>query len=122
MAMDGKLLARIGAVVFVAVAITATAIEMTRKETTPERWPSGRTVEAPADPLRDALVRCQALGEEGPRDPECRLAWAENRRRFLAPGARPLERLPQASPRQPEGLTPQAQPGIAPTPPAKEAR
>ncbi|MFW2829528.1 putative entry exclusion protein TrbK-alt [Sphingomonas sp. ID0503] len=120
--MDGKLLARIGAVVFVAVAITATAIEMTRKEATPERWPSGRTVEAPADPLRDALVRCQALGEEGPRDPECRLAWAENRRRFLAPGARPLERLPQAFPTQPEGLTPQAQPDIEPMSHAKEAR
>lgn len=120
--MDGKLLARLGAVVFVAVAITATAIEMTRKEATPERWPSGRTVEAPADPLRDALIRCQALGEEGPRDPECRLAWAENRRRFLAPRSRPLERLPEASPTPPEGLTPQAQPGIAPTPTAKDAR
>ena len=33
--MDGKLLARLGAVVFVAVAITATAIEMTRKEEEP---------------------------------------------------------------------------------------
>lgn len=30
--MDGKTLARLGAVVFVAVAITATAIEMSRKE------------------------------------------------------------------------------------------
>ena len=29
--MDGKTLARIGAVVFVAIAVTATAIEMTRK-------------------------------------------------------------------------------------------
>ena len=30
--MDGKTLARLGAVVFVAVAVTATAIEMTRKD------------------------------------------------------------------------------------------
>jgi conjugative transfer region protein TrbK len=35
--MDGKMLARIGAVVFVAIAITATAIEMTRKETETRR-------------------------------------------------------------------------------------
>ena len=34
--MDGKMLARVGAVVFVAVAVTATAIEMTRKEEPPE--------------------------------------------------------------------------------------
>lgn len=33
--MDGKLLARLGAIVFVAVAITATAIEMTRKDEEP---------------------------------------------------------------------------------------
>lgn len=33
--MDGKTLARIGAIVFVAVAITATAIEMNRKDDRP---------------------------------------------------------------------------------------
>ncbi|MBN9566998.1 MAG: putative entry exclusion protein TrbK-alt [Alphaproteobacteria bacterium] len=105
--MDGKMLARLGAVAFVAVAVTATAIEMTRKEEAPETWPSGRTAEAPADPLRDALIRCQALGEEGPRDPECRRAWAENRHRFLAPGARPAERLPDMPPAPRDALTPQ---------------
>jgi len=113
--MDGKVFARVGAVVFVAVAITATAIEMTRKEEVPERWPSSRAIEAPADPLRDALIRCQALGEEGPRDPECRRAWAENRHRFLAPGARPAERLPDMPPAPQDGLTPQSQPTNAPT-------
>lgn len=96
--MDGKMLARLGAVVLVAVAVTATAIEMTRKEEAPAAWPSGRAAEAPADPLRDSLIRCQALGEEGPRDLECRRAWAENRQRFLAPGARPMERLPEPPP------------------------
>ena len=30
--MDGKMLARLGAIVFVAIAITATVIELTRKE------------------------------------------------------------------------------------------
>lgn len=114
--MDGKMLARLGAMVFVAVAVTATAIEMTRKEEAPETSPSGRAAEAPADPLRDALIRCQALGEEGPRDPECRRAWAENRQRFLAPGARPAERLPDTPPPPRNGLTPQSQRTDAPTP------
>ena len=95
--MDGKLVARVGAVVFVAVVVTATAIEMSRKEEVPEIWPSGRTAQETADPLRDALIRCQALGEEGPRDPDCRRAWAENRHRFLAPGSRPAERLPNVA-------------------------
>ncbi len=30
--MDGKMLARLGAIVFVAVAVTATAVEMSRKD------------------------------------------------------------------------------------------
>lgn len=96
--MDGKLLARLGAVVFVAVAITATAIEMNRKEEAPDPWASGRTTQAHADPLRDELIRCQTLGEAGPRDPACLRAWAENRNRFLSPGARPAERLPAPPP------------------------
>lgn len=96
--MDGKLLARLGAVVFVAVAITATAIEMNRKEETPEPWASGRTIQTQADPLRNELIRCQGLGEAGPRDTACLRAWAENRNRFLAPGARPAERLPEPPP------------------------
>ena len=60
--MDGKMLARLGAVVFVAVAITATAIEMTRKETPPEMG-HARVIEPAHDPLRE-----------------------EQRRRFLTPG------------------------------------
>lgn len=96
--MDGKLLARLGAVVFVAVAITATAIEMNRKEEAPELWASGRAAQAQTDPLRDELIRCQGLGEAGPRDTACLRAWAENRNRFLAPGARPAERLPEPPP------------------------
>ena len=88
--MDGKMLARLGAVVFVAVAVAATALEMTRKEEAPAAWPYGRSTQAQADPLRDELIRCQSLGEAGPRDPGCLRAWAENRHRFLAPVARPM--------------------------------
>lgn len=96
--MDGKMLARLGAVVFVAVAVTATAIELSRDEEPAENWASSRSNTAPSDPLRDELFRCQALGEAGPRDPACLRAWADNRHRFLAPGARPAERLPEATP------------------------
>ena len=106
--MDGKMLARLGAVVFVAVAITATAIEISRKEEAPEAWPSGRAAVTAADPLRDELIRCQTLGEAGPRDPACLRAWAENRNRFLAPGARPAERLPEIPPAPRGDVIPQS--------------
>lgn len=99
--MDGKMLARLGAVVFVAVAATATAIELSRDEEPAESWASSRPSTAPSDPLREEMFRCQALGEAGPRDPACLRAWAENRSRFLAPGARPAERLPGAAPAPP---------------------
>lgn len=96
--MDGKMLARLGAVVFVAVAVTATAIELSRKEEEPTVRDLSRAATAPVDPLREELLRCQLLGESGPRDAACLRAWAENRQRFLAPGARPVERLPEAPP------------------------
>ena len=106
--MDGKMLARLGAVVFVAIAVTATAIELTRKEDEPAGWSAGRVENSQADPLRTELIRCQRLGEAGPRDAACLRAWAENRERFLAPGAQPKERFPDAAdaPRpQPEADT-----------------
>lgn len=81
--MDGKTLARIGAVVFVAVAITATAIEMNRPaDRQADPAPLAQPVTA-RDPLRAELARCGAMGEAGGRDPSCLRAWAENRRRFL---------------------------------------
>jgi conjugative transfer region protein TrbK len=88
--VDPKTLARIGAIAFVAVAITATVIELTRKEERPAPAPSGPAQAGATDPLREELFRCQSLGEAGPRDPACLRAWAESRRRFLSPGtARP---------------------------------
>jgi conjugative transfer region protein TrbK len=83
--MDGKVLARLGAVVFVGVAVTATAIELTRKEDRPSASSFGRTEAANADPLRGELIRCRELGEAGTRDAECLRAWAESRHRFLEP-------------------------------------
>jgi len=92
--MDGKLLARLGAIVFVAVAITATAIEMTRKEEEPVQA-SRPTEDMPADPLRQAQRRCQLLGEAATRDTECLRTWAETRDRFLGVAPAPASPQPQ---------------------------
>ena len=98
--MDSKLLARIGAIVFVAIAITMTAIELARAPE-PMREAAAPVAETPAtDQLLIELRRCQSLGQAGASDPACLRAWAENRRRFLAPGARPAARIA-------DGATPQ---------------
>ena len=81
--MDGKTIARIGAVVFVALAITATAIEMSRPADQRDDPVSVAQSITARDPLRAELARCGAMGEAGGRDPSCLRAWAENRRRFL---------------------------------------
>ncbi len=83
--MQGKTLARIGAAVFVGVAITATAIEMTRKEEASARHSPAPSALETADPLRRELARCGVLGEAAMADRTCLRAWAENRRRFLDP-------------------------------------
>ena len=80
--MDGKTLARVGAIIFVSVAITATAIEMTRKEERPAVRPTPVLEEA-EDPLREGQRRCQQLGEAAAHDAECLRVWAETRDRFL---------------------------------------
>ena len=90
--MDPKTLARVAAIAFVAIAITATVIELTRKEERPEAAPPRPPAHAGAtDPLRAELFRCQSLGEAGPRDPACLRAWAESRRRFLTPSTTGLQ-------------------------------
>ncbi|TKT67805.1 conjugal transfer protein TrbK [Agrobacterium sp. LC34] len=94
--MDGKMLARLGAVVFVAIAITATVIEITRKDD-PAPVNTAPALQPPADPLRATLRRCQQLGEAATSDPACLSAWAESRDRFL--GRTPV----QTAPRQNEG-------------------
>ena len=92
--MDAKTLARIGAVAFVAVAITATAIELTRKDQAPPPAPM-RAVEPLRDPLRAEQRRCQQLGEAAGKDAGCLRAWAETRDRFL--GRSPLPAAPAAN-------------------------
>ena len=100
--MDGKTLARLGAVVFVAIAVTATAIEMTRKDER-QNSPTAQTrTVMERDPLGAELARCSAMGEAGPRDPSCLRAWAENRKRFLGQSA------PAPAPAEPATLFPNA--------------
>ena len=81
--MEGKLLARIGAVIFIAVALTVTAIEMSSKDDEPDAVATRDRSIAPQDPLAAELRRCSGIGEAGPHDPGCLKAWAASRRRFL---------------------------------------
>ena len=80
--MDGAMLARLGVVIFVAIAGTEAVLEMSREEKAPEPSPI-RTVEAERDPLRDEQQRCQQLGEAAAQDAACLKVWAQTRDRFL---------------------------------------
>ena len=123
--MDGKTLARIGAVVFVAIAVTATAIEMTRKDDRQNSPATQARAVTERDPLGAELARCSGMGEAGARDPSCLKIWAENRRRFLgepaptpAPTA-PATMFPSALADEPQGKIP---PTIPVEPSRPEAR
>ncbi len=89
--MEGKLLARIAAIVFVAVAITATIIEMSREDVSGPA-PSAPALQPSADPLREGQRRCQEMGEAAANDAECLAIWAETRDRFL--GRSPAQTAP----------------------------
>lgn len=80
--MEGKLLVRLGTIVFVALVVTATAVEMTRKADVPAQE-SPRRPETARDPLHEAQRRCQQIGEAAAGDPDCLRVWAETRDRFL---------------------------------------
>jgi len=80
--VDSKTLVRIAAVIFGAIAISAAAVEMTRKG---DKTGSA-VLEAPVtsrSPLREGLRHCQVLGEAALRDSGCLRLWAEQRDRFL---------------------------------------
>jgi conjugative transfer region protein TrbK len=87
--MDSKFFARVGAVIFIAIAITMTAIEMSRVPEPVRAEPATVAEPSATDPLLIELRRCQSIGAAGASDSDCLRAWGENRRRFLAPGARP---------------------------------
>ncbi|MBN9241204.1 MAG: putative entry exclusion protein TrbK-alt [Mesorhizobium sp.] len=108
--MDGKILARVGAIFFVTLAITATAIQLSRKEEPPLYRSVAATPETTVDPLKAELRRCQQLGEVGTRDPACLQAWADNRDRFLKP-SQALQPQPALQAPGPQG-TPQNPPTV----------
>lgn len=107
--MDGKILARVAAVIFVAFAITATVIELARKDDPPLYRGVTAATETGVDPLKTELRRCQQLGEAGTRDPACLQAWADNRNRFLKP-SQALQPQPAPQAPRPHGQ-PQNPPG-----------
>lgn len=87
--MDSKLLARTGAAAFVGVAVAMTLVQL-REEPAPRPAVATGTSVPDGDPLADRLKACAAIGEAALSSPDCRAAWAENRRRFLGvehPGA-----------------------------------
>jgi len=92
--MQTKTVVRIGAVAFVAVALTVSALQVRMSSGTVEPDRAAAPLAAGADPLRLELVRCQSIGAAGATDQDCLRAWAESRRRFLAPGSRPAAVLP----------------------------
>ena len=80
--MDTKLFARVGAVAFVAIALTMTAL--TLREGPEAAVPDTITVWEPdGDPLPAQLKVCNEMGELALSSPDCRAAWTEKRRRFL---------------------------------------
>ncbi|WP_375788580.1 putative entry exclusion protein TrbK-alt [Bradyrhizobium sp. Pha-3] len=81
--MDKKAFARLGAVVFVALAITTTMIDMARQDGRLDAFVVPTHSVTTPDVLDAELLRCSEIGEAGARDPACLKAWAENRRRFL---------------------------------------
>jgi len=86
--MGGKHLAQIGAIVFVALAITVALLGLGTKDSAPtDAVLAAPVLSADPDPMARELQHCQMLGEDGARDTACLAAWAENRRRFLTPGS-----------------------------------
>jgi conjugative transfer region protein TrbK len=79
--MNSKLFARIGAVSFVAIAITMAALEL-REEPAP---PATEIVTVPVenDKAEATLAYCSELGLEAASVDICTEAWAAERRRFL---------------------------------------
>ena len=81
--MDTKMMARVGAVGFVAIVLTMTALQM-RDDTKPASELVLVPVDADSvDALKVELRRCQALGGSAADDKVCLRAWAQQRNRFF---------------------------------------
>jgi conjugative transfer region protein TrbK len=97
--MDLQTIVRAAAVILLAGAVLACALELARQ---------GRTLEPSAPSaqdnthLADELARCKALGAEAADDAACKAAWAQNRARFLAPSAPHQDRSIELFPATPD--------------------
>jgi conjugative transfer region protein TrbK len=99
--METKTIARIGAVAFIAVVLTATALQM--RDTPPPPTEFIALDEESIDPLAAELQRCQSLGAAGANDATCLRAWAENRSRFFMSDAQASEHLADDTANDPLG-------------------
>jgi conjugative transfer region protein TrbK len=95
--MNSKMLARLGAIVFVAFVITVTAIEWSRKEDSPPASEPALILQPKSDPLREGQRRCQQLGQKAADDAECLRVWAKTRDRFLGRISAPVASSSTAS-------------------------
>src|SRR5262245_56620212 len=103
--MNPMILARTAAVVVLAGAVLACALEWAQRNRTPA--PSTATAHDNTDPLADERSRCKALGAEAANDAACKVAWSQNRARILAPSAPypdPSIELFPATPDMPQGV------------------
>jgi conjugative transfer region protein TrbK len=109
--MDGKVIARLGAIVFIALVAVVAALEAGRQEDAPIQRSVVPADSDTFDRLRATLIRCAEIGDAGPRDPTCLRAWAESRRRFLDPEARSDEPVPEPPQSHPPATAPRAPAG-----------
>ena len=81
-------MARLIAILFLAIVMTVTLIRMERAGDLPPL--PGRQVQPQSeDPLREGQHRCQRMGEAAAEDAECLAIWAETRDRFLGRDTEP---------------------------------
>ncbi|RDD68514.1 putative entry exclusion protein TrbK-alt [Paracoccus versutus] len=86
--MEGKAMARLVAILFLAIVMTVTLIRMERAGNLPP-LPGRQSQPQPEDPLREGQRRCQRMGEAAAKDAECLRIWAETRDRFLGRAPEP---------------------------------
>jgi conjugative transfer region protein TrbK len=101
--MNPMIIARTAAVVVLAGAVLACALEWAQRNRTPAS--STATAHDKTDPLADELSRCKALGAEAANDAACKVVWSQNRARFLARSAPYPDRSIElsATPDMPQG-------------------
>lgn len=85
--MTSKLLARVGAGAFVAIAITMAALEL-REEPAPPQAEIFTLRDDSGDDAKATLAYCAELGLEAASVDVCTEAWANERRRFLGQAER----------------------------------